>query len=131
MTTTLTIVIWATAGASKSFSITDKSMPSNKKGGKNRRAATRQSLSAASNVDGEVQSDAARVDGAVRCQGYSNEWLAGKPNTAVDNRNDNEDGVTVSVDDEVQIKGLVSAPQFNGMSGWVISDVDPTTTGAV
>lgn len=55
-----------------------------------------------------VVSSCLKVDGAV--QSDSNDWLAVL-------RNDNKDDVLVSVDDEVQIKGLVSAPQFNGMRG--------------
>ena len=114
-----------------------KAMPPNKKGGKKRRAAaTRQSPGAVSRVDGvgELQCDAIhsstsddRVNVEVRSQGYSNEFSR-NADTAVDAGNEGSgDDAIISVGDVVQIKGLVSAPQFNGKRGCVVSNVDPTT----
>jgi len=98
-------------------------MPPNKKGGKTRRAAaTRQSPGAVSRVDGggELQCDAILSSTSDNRVDANDEWFSLNPNTSVND-------AIISVGDVVQIKGLISAPQFNGKMGCVVSDVDPTT----
>jgi hypothetical protein len=96
-------------------------MPPNKKGGKKRRAAaTRQSSVAVSGVDGELQCDAIHSSTSDDRVDSNDECVSPTSNTNVND-------AIISLGDVVQIKGLVNAPQFNGMLGCVVSDVDPIT----
>jgi hypothetical protein len=93
------------------------------KGGKKRRAAaTRQSSGAISGVDGggELQCDAIHSSTSDDRVDANDECVSPTSNTNVND-------AIISLGDVVQIKGLVNAPQFNGMMGCVVSDVDPIT----